>query len=35
MGREALPSVLSVFLDEFNKVNNTVARMQGSIFHMT
>ena len=32
---EAMPSILSVFLDEFNKFNNTGARMQDSIYHMT
>ena len=32
---EALPSMLSVFPDEFNKFNNTRARMQDSIYHMT
>ena len=33
--REALPSILSVFPDKFNKFNNTGARMQDSIYHMT
>ena len=32
---EALPSILSFFPDEFNKFNNTGARMQDSIYHMT
>ena len=32
---EALPSILSVFPNEFNKFNNTGARMQDSICHMT
>ena len=32
---EALPSILSVFPNEFNKFNNTGARMQDSIYHMT
>ena len=32
---EALPSILSVFPNEFNKFNNTGARMQDSINHMT
>ena len=32
---EAFPSMLSVFLNEFNKFNNTGARMQDSIDHMT
>ena len=31
---EALPSVLSVFPNEFNEFNNTGARMQDSIYHM-
>ena len=30
-----LPSSLSLFLIEFNKVNNTGARMLDSIYHMT
>ena len=29
------PSILSVFPNEFNKFNNTGARMQDSIYHMT
>ena len=33
--REALPSILSVFLNKFNKFNNKGARMWGSIYHMT
>ena len=32
---EALPSILSVFPNELNKFNNTGARMQDSIYHMT
>ena len=32
---EALPSILSVSPNEFNEFNNTGARMQGSIYHMT
>ena len=31
----AVPSILSVFPNEFNKFNNTGARMQDSIYHMT
>ena len=30
-----LPSILSLFLNEFNKFNNTRARMLDSIYHMT
>ena len=30
-----LPSILSLFRNEFNKLNNTRARMLGSIYHMT
>ena len=30
-----LPSVLSLFRNEFNKFNNTSARMLDSIYHMT
>ena len=30
-----LPSILSLFRNEFNKFNNTGARMLGSIYHMT
>ena len=30
-----LPSILSLFLYEFNKFNNTGARMLDSIYHMT
>ena len=29
-----LPSILSVFHNEFNKFNNTGARMLDSIYHM-
>ena len=32
---DALPSILSVFPNEFNKLNNTGARMEGYIYHMT
>ena len=32
---EAMPSILSVFPNVFNKFNNTGARMQDSIYHMT
>ena len=32
---KAVPSILSVFPDEFKKFNNTGARMQDSIYHMT
>ena len=30
-----LPSILSIFRNEFNKFNNTRARMLDSIYHMT
>ena len=30
-----LPSILSFFRNEFNKFNNTTARMLDSIYHMT
>ena len=30
-----LPSILSLFLNEFDKFNNTRARMLDSIYHMT
>ena len=30
-----LPSILSLFRNEFNKFNNTIARMLDSIYHMT
>ena len=30
-----LPSILSFFRNEFNKLNNTRARMLDSIYHMT
>ena len=30
-----LPSILSLFCSEFNKFNNTGARMLDSIYHMT
>ena len=33
--REAMPSILSVFPIVFNIFNNTGARMQDSIYHMT
>ena len=32
---EAFPSILSVFPNAFNKFNNTGARMQDSIYHLT
>ena len=32
---EAVPSILSVFPNRFNKFNNTGVRMQDSIYHMT
>ena len=32
---EVLPNILSVLPNEFNKFNNTGARMQESIYHMT
>ena len=32
---EAVPSILLVFPNEFNKLNNTGTRMQDSIYHMT
>ena len=30
-----LPSILTLFCNEFNKFNNTRARMLDSIYHMT
>ena len=30
-----LPSILSLFRNEFSKFNNTAAHMLGSIYHMT
>ena len=30
-----LQSILSLFRNEFNKIKNTRARMQDSIYHMT
>ena len=30
-----LPSILSLFRNEFNKFNNAMARMLDSIYHMT
>ena len=33
--RPGLPSILSIFSNEFNKLNNTRARMLDSIYHMT
>ena len=30
-----LPSILSLFRNEFDKFNNTIARMLDSIYHMT
>ena len=32
---KALPSILSVLPNEYNKFNNTGAQMQDSIYHMT
>ena len=32
---QCLPSILSLFRNEFNKFNNTRARMLDSIFHLT
>ena len=32
---EAMPSILLVFPNDFNKISNTGARMQDSIYHMT
>ena len=32
---QGLPSILSLFRNEFNKFNNTTARMVDSIDHMT
>ena len=32
---EAVPSILSVFPNKFNKFSNTGAQMQNSIYHMT
>ena len=32
---EDLPSILSIFSNEFNKFNNTGTRMEGSIYHDT
>ena len=32
---EALPNIISVFAYEFNKLNNTDAQIQDSIYHMT
>ena len=31
---QGLPSILSLFHNEFNKFNNTVAQMLDSIYHM-
>ena len=33
--RRGLPSILSLFCNDFNKFNNTRARMLDSIYHMT
>ena len=33
--RRGLPSILSLFRNEFNKFNKTRARMLDSIYHMT
>ena len=30
---QCLPSILSLFRNEFNKFNNTIARMLDSIYH--
>ena len=30
-----LPSILSLFRNEFDKLNNTITQMLGSIYHMT
>ena len=30
-----LPSILSLFRNEINKFNNTIARMLDSVYHMT
>ena len=32
---QGLPCILSLFLNEFNKFNNTIAGMLDSIYHMT
>ena len=32
---EAMPSILSVFPNEFNKFSNTGALMQDCVYHMT
>ena len=32
---QGLPRILSLFRNEFNKFNNTGARMLDSIYHMT
>ena len=32
---QGLPSILSLFLNEFNNFNNTGAQMLDSIYHMT
>ena len=32
---QGLPGILSLFHNEFNKFNNTRARMLDSIYHMT
>ena len=32
---EAMPSILSIFPNEFDKYNNIGARMQDSAYHMT
>ena len=33
--KRGLPSILALFRNEFNKFNNTRARMLDSIYHMT
>ena len=35
LGKRGFPSILSLFCNEFNKFNNTRARMLDSIYHMT
>ena len=35
LGKIGLPSILSLFCNEFDKFNNTRARMLDSIYHMT
>ena len=33
--KRGLPSILPLFCNEFNKINNTRARMLDSCYHMT